>query len=113
MTNFAPGPLTYEVGEYTGKDWLVAVVEFARGGEGAITTEYVPASAYVRGDVEANLCLWSTAPELYRMLEGARDAITTLPGNEFGIGRDGKPNRDRMLDRIDAVLAKARGDTTD
>jgi hypothetical protein len=66
--------------EYTGDDWLIAVVEFGtqpngKNLRGYITTDHVPASEIVYGDPEADLRLWSAASAL---LEAAQGAIAAL-----------------------------------
>ena len=64
-------PLTYEVGEYTGNNWLVASVNFGtqpNGDEltGHITTNHVHASELFYNDPEDELRLWSSSHDLLR-----------------------------------------------
>jgi len=76
MKEHTPGPLTYEMGNDSGKNWLVATVEFGRqpdGSEawGSITTDHVQGSRLVYGDPEADMRLWSAAPDLLAACEAA------------------------------------------
>ena len=100
MTEHTPGPLTYEIGEYTGKNWLIATVVDYGGSCGCITTDHVHASEFVLGDFEADLRLWAAAPEL---LAACKLAIEMIDDDAPG---PGTTERD-LLRQLRAAIAKA------
>jgi hypothetical protein len=80
MTKHTDLPLTYEVGDHSGRNWPVALLDFGHiqneGGDyvrvtGAITTDGVHASDFDPGDPEADLRLWASSPLLLRALDKA------------------------------------------
>ena len=82
MNNHTSHFLTYEMGEYTGENWLLATVDFGTDDEdndiiGYIVTDNVHASDFEMGDPEADLRLWAASPVLYQACKLALKHIDT------------------------------------
>lgn len=59
--------LTYEMGQYSGRNWMIAAVTFATetGQEtGYITADQVHIDEFEQGTPEADLRLWAASPAL-------------------------------------------------
>jgi hypothetical protein len=59
--------LTYEMDQYSGNNWLLAVVEIGTNDgdrKGFITSDHVHIDEYTPGDPEADVRLWAASPRL-------------------------------------------------
>lgn len=108
-------PQTFEVNDYSGENWLIAVVDFGRviREDGSkedvtafITTDHVHASELEYGEPEADLRLWTHARELLKL------AYTVIgePG-EFDDAADWNAERarGRLCKMAQAIIDEVEG----
>ena len=100
-TNFTPGPWDVDGKEIIGRKGRKIISDYGSyeglawgGGDKAIS----------EAEVEASKLLIAAAPELYVTLEQAREVLAAGP-SETEVKASG------ILERCDAILAQARGET--